>query len=70
MEEKILTTKKNGMPVMLLTILLLIAALVGVIFSGIKLDSGAEGIIYPVIYLLLSWMRFCIYFSHLINTHI
>ena len=48
MEEKILTTKKNGMPVMLLTILLLIVGIVGLIFSGVQLDSGNGSVIYII----------------------
>ena len=48
MEEKILTTKKNGMAVMLLTILLLIAGIAGIIFSGIKMDGGDASVIYLI----------------------
>lgn len=48
MKEKILTTKKNGLAVMLLTILLLIVGIVGFIFSGVQLDSGNGSVIYII----------------------
>ena len=59
MEEKILTTKKNGMAVMLLTILLLIVGIAGIIFSGIHLDSGDSSAVY-VITLILSLLIVCL----------
>ena len=40
MEEKILTTKKNGMAVLLVDVALLIAALAGAIYGGFLLDTG------------------------------
>ena len=40
MEEKILTTKKNGMVVLLVDVALLIAALAGAIYGGFLLDTG------------------------------
>ena len=40
MQEKILTTKKNGMAVLLLTIALLLLATVGTVFGGISMDNG------------------------------
>ena len=40
MTEKILTNKKHGMPVLLLTIALLILATVGMIFGGIIMENG------------------------------
>ncbi|MBE6896922.1 MAG: SPFH domain-containing protein [Ruminococcaceae bacterium] len=59
MEEKILTTKKNGMAVMLLTILLLIVGIAGIIFSGIHLDSGDSSAVY-VITLIVSLLIVCL----------
>ena len=40
MEEKILNTKKNGMAIMLLCILLYVGAILCVVFGGINLDKG------------------------------
>ncbi|MBO5300014.1 MAG: SPFH domain-containing protein, partial [Clostridia bacterium] len=59
MEEKILTTKKNGMAVMLLTILLLIVGIAGIIFSGIHLDSGDSSAVY-IITLIVSLLIVCL----------
>jgi len=59
MEEKILTTKKNGMAVMLLTILLLIVGIAGIIFSGIHLDSGDGSAVY-IITLIVSLLIVCL----------
>ncbi|MBQ7380575.1 MAG: SPFH domain-containing protein [Clostridia bacterium] len=40
MKEKILTTKKNGMAVLLLTVALLVLATVGTVFFGIQMENG------------------------------
>ena len=40
MTEKILTSKKNGLLVLFLDILLLLAGIASIIFGGIKLDDG------------------------------
>ena len=40
MQEKILTTKKNGMVVLLLTTALLVAATVGTIFGATLMDAN------------------------------
>ena len=40
MQEKILNTRKNGMAVMLLCILLYVAAILCVIFGAINMDRG------------------------------
>ena len=46
MEEKILTTKKNGMAVMITCILLLIASIVLAAFSTIQLEAGENQLLY------------------------
>ena len=65
MQEKILSTKKNGMLVLILSILLYIAAIVGVIVGGIMLDSAVGDanlllatVVFAVslIYLLVGWL--------------
>lgn len=40
MKEKILNQKKNGMSVLLLSLLIYAAAIAGTVFSGIRLDGG------------------------------
>ena len=63
MEEKILTTKKNGMLVLLLNVLVLIAALAGVICGGINGENGADWgwILFGVclVVLCLGWIPLC-----------
>ena len=63
MEEKILNTKKNGMPVMLLCILLYVAAILGIVFGGINLDKGRMiglALFVPgIVWVALGWIPFC-----------
>jgi len=60
MEEKILSGHKNGMAVLLLTILFYIVAIAGTIVGGLMLDAGMVlGVILLVIsiaYLCLGWI--------------
>ena len=61
MNEKILKGKKNGIAVLIITTLLYLAAIVGVIFSGISLDAGGSvfsviGMIISLAYLFLGWI--------------
>lgn len=55
MEEKILNNKKNGMLVLLLTILLYIAATVLLIYSSIKFGEESAIFIICVIYISIGW---------------
>ena len=65
MEEKIYRGKKNGMLVLILTVLLYAAAISGVIMSGIALDQDANmplavaGMIVSILYLCLGWIFWC-----------
>ncbi len=61
MEEKILTTKKNGMPVLLLTILVAVLAIVGVVFGGITVESNGSPalLIVSIIVLCVCWIPAC-----------
>ena len=63
MQEKILNSRKNGMSMMLLCILLYILAILGIVFGGIKLDRGAlSGLalfIPGLVWALLGWIPFC-----------
>ena len=61
MTEKILNNRKNGMLVLLGGILLMIAAVVGVIFGGIMLDNGGNPALFIVslIVVCLGWIPLC-----------
>ncbi|MBQ7897950.1 MAG: SPFH domain-containing protein [Clostridia bacterium] len=61
MQEKILTTKKRGMAVLLLTSLLLLLALGGVIWGAFILESGGYPILFIVslVVLCLGWIPYC-----------
>lgn len=64
MEEKILTNKKNGMLVLLLDLLLLIAALAGVISGGVLADEmgfdfGWAIFAVSIVVLCIGWLPLC-----------
>ena len=63
MEEKILNTKKNGMAIMLLCILLYVGAILCIVFGGINLDKGRTiglALFIPgIIWVLVGWIPFC-----------
>ena len=61
MEEKILNGKKNGMAMLLLTIILYIAAVIG-IFGGASIIGGVPGgiiVAICVIWCALGWILLC-----------
>ena len=63
MEEKILNTRKNGMAIMLLCILLYVGAILCIVFGGIHLDKGRTiglALFIPgIIWVLVGWIPFC-----------
>ena len=63
MQEMILNTKKNGMAVMLLCIVLYVAAILGVVFGAINMDKGnmtGLALLIPgLVWMLLGWIPFC-----------
>ena len=64
MNEKIYKGKKNGMAVLILSILLYAAAIAGVILSGIALDEGNSalggiGMGISVLYVCIGWILWC-----------
>ena len=63
MEEKILNTRKNGMAIMLLCILLYVGAILCIAFGGINLDKGRTiglALFIPgIIWVLVGWIPFC-----------
>jgi regulator of protease activity HflC (stomatin/prohibitin superfamily) len=58
MKEIILNKRKNGMIVLLLTIVLHLAALAAVIYGGIQMDAGKSSVIFiiGIVYLCLGWI--------------
>ncbi len=61
MEEKIISGRKNGMPALLISSILYIAAIAAVIFAGIMMeDSGDVNALFiiGIIYLCLGWIPF------------
>ena len=56
MEEKIYKTGKNGMAVLILTILLYAAAIAGMILSGIGMENGGSTTSTVVFVVSCVWM--------------
>ena len=48
MKEKVLSGKKHGMLVMLITVALLIASVVGIVFGGMMLEEGKSPALFIV----------------------
>lgn len=61
MQEIILTKKKNGMLVLVLDLLLMIAATVGVILGAIAMDNGFSPVLFVIalIVLCVGWIPLC-----------
>ena len=64
MSEKIYQGKKNGMPVLIVTLLLYLAAIFGVVLSGISLEKeitplAAAGMTVCMLYICLGWIFWC-----------
>ncbi|MBO5502437.1 MAG: SPFH domain-containing protein [Clostridia bacterium] len=61
MKEIILTKKKNGMFVLLVNLLVLAAAIVGVIMGAIRLEGGEDGWLFVIsmIVLCVGWIPLC-----------
>ncbi|MBR0207688.1 MAG: SPFH domain-containing protein [Oscillospiraceae bacterium] len=62
MEEKILNTRKNGMPMLLLSVALYVCAILGVIFGAINMDRGnmlGLALFIPgLIWVIFGWILF------------
>ena len=60
MKEKILTTKKNGMPVLLLTLVLYLSAIALCVFGGFLVNDGKSPVllIISIVWLTLGWIPF------------
>ncbi len=63
MEEKIYAVKKNGLPVLLLTIMLYILAIAAIGFGGMLVEEGAGYgavfLVFGIAWLLLGWIPWC-----------
>lgn len=61
MTEKLLTTKKNGMLVLLVTLLLYLAAVALCIFGSIRLSNGHSPVllVLSIIWLCVGWLPLC-----------
>lgn len=61
MEEKIWKVRKNGMAVLLLSLLLYAGAIVGVIFGGMLVDDGKNPVLFviSIIVLATGWILWC-----------
>lgn len=61
MQEKILSTKKNGMAVLLITLIIFIASVAGTIAGAVSLENGNSPalMIISLIVLAVSWLPFC-----------
>lgn len=61
MQEKILTTKKNGMLMLLLTIALYLAGIAAIVAGAIIAERGGSPVlvIIGIVYAVLGWIPFC-----------
>lgn len=61
MNEKILSTKKNGMAALIFLLLLYAAAIAGIIFGGILVSEGRNPLmlIVGIVWLSFGWIPFC-----------
>ena len=58
MEEKIWNSKKNGMTVLLLSIVIYVLAIIGAIVGGIMMDDGKNPALFIIslIFLSVTWI--------------
>ena len=61
MQEIVLKNRKLGMPVLLITVLLLIASIVGTVFGGMAMDEGKSPLLFIVslAVLFIGWLPLC-----------
>lgn len=61
MQEKILSTNKNGMAVLLITLIVFIASIAGTIVGAVSLENGNSPVlmIISLVVLAVSWLPFC-----------
>lgn len=63
MKEKVYEGKKNGMLVLIVSILLYCGAIAGIVFSGIAVDNGKTigiaGMVISILYVCVGWIPWC-----------
>lgn len=61
MEEKVLVGKKNGMMVLLLGLLVIVASIVGIVFGAITIEKTGNPVLFIIclIVLFVSWIPLC-----------
>ncbi|MDD2978374.1 MAG: SPFH domain-containing protein [Hespellia sp.] len=61
MNEKILTTKKMGLPALFVTLLLYLAAILGCVRGGIVISRGGLPVllVVSIVWLVIGWIPFC-----------
>ena len=61
MEEKVLTNKKHGMLVLLLTTVLYVAAVGGCVFGGMTVSRGGSAalLVISIVWLCIGWFPYC-----------
>ncbi len=60
LQEKIFTTKKNGMLVLILTVILYLAAIACCIYGGIMMETGSSPVLFiiGIVWVCLGWIPF------------
>ncbi len=60
LQEKIFTTKKNGMLVLILTVILYLAAIACCIYGGIMMEAGSSPVLFiiGIVWVCLGWIPF------------
>lgn len=60
MQEIILKSRKHGMLVAIITLVLYIAAIIGLVFGGLELDAGGSPVLFIIslVYLFIGWIPF------------
>ncbi len=60
LQEKIFTTKKNGMLVLILTVILYLAAIACCIYGGITMETGSSPVLFiiGIVWVCLGWIPF------------
>ncbi len=60
MQEKVLNNRRHGMAALLITTVLYVAALIGMIFGGIRMDAGGSPVLFIIciVWLCIGWLPY------------